>query len=72
MQAGVGVLWIEAEHVAVGDVVGDGGEVAFELFGFGEVEVFAAGHAGYCFGDVGFHAVDGGDGGHFCEGQGWG
>ncbi len=69
MQAGVGVLGVEAEHVAVGDVVGDGGEIAFELFGFGEVEVFAAGHAGYGFGNVGLHAVDGGDGGHLCEGQ---
>ena len=39
MQAGVGVLRIEAEDVAVGDVVGDGVEIFFEGLDVGELEV---------------------------------
>ncbi len=69
VQAGVGRLWLEAEDVAVGYVIGDGGQVAFETFGVGEFEVLAAGEVGDGLGDVAAQAVRGGDGGHFGERQ---
>ena len=69
MQAGVGRLRLEAEHVAVGDVVGDGVEVALEILLAAELEVLAAGETGNGLGDVFLQAIEGGDGGGFGEAQ---
>ena len=43
VQARVRRLWLEAQHVAVRDVVGDGGKVAFEALRIGELEILATG-----------------------------
>ncbi len=69
VQAGVGRLGMEAEHVAVGDVVGDGFEIALQGPGVFEVEVFAAGELGYGFRDVALEAAHAGDDRHFGESQ---
>ncbi len=71
MKAGVGGLRLEAQDVAVGNVVGDGGEVALEVLRVGEFEVLAAGEVGYGLGDIALEAVGGGDGGHLGEGERW-
>ena len=52
---------MEAEHVAIGDVVGDREEVAVEGFDVFELEVFAAGEMGDGLGDVAAEGVAGGD-----------
>ncbi len=49
VEAGVGVQGVEAEDIAVGDVVGDGEEIAVEGFDVLELEAFAAGEPGYGF-----------------------
>jgi len=67
VQAGVGGLGMEAEHVAVGDVVGDGLQIMLHGFGVFEVEVLSAGQFSYCFGDVVLQAIHAGENGYFGE-----
>jgi len=43
MKAGMRRLRLKAQHVAVRDVVGDGGKVAFEALRIGELEILATG-----------------------------
>src|SRR6266852_9048253 len=54
VEARVRRLRLEAEYVAVGYVVGDRGEAAFEGLCVGEFEVFAAGEMSYGLGNVAF------------------
>src|ERR1017187_5773990 len=60
---------LEAEDVAVGDVVGDGGKIAFEALGVAQLEVLAACEPRHGFGDVLLQAIEGGDGGRLGEAQ---
>ncbi len=69
VEARVWRLRLEAEYVAVGYVVGDGGEAAFEGLCVGEFEVFAAGETGHGLGNVAFETVGRGYRRHFGEGQ---
>ena len=55
---------MEAEYVAIGDVVGDGEEVVVERLHVFEFEVFAAGEVRDGLGDVVTEGVAGGDLGH--------
>jgi len=59
MESGSWGLRMEAEHVAVGDVVGDREEVPVEGFDVFEFEVFAAGEMGDGLGDVAAEGVAG-------------
>jgi len=52
---------MEAEHVAIGDVVGDREEVAVEGFDVFELEVFAAREMGHRLGDVAAESIAGSD-----------
>ena len=72
MEAWVRRLRLEAEDVAVGNVVGDGGEVALEGLFTAELVVLAAGEFGDGFGDVALDGVADGDEGHLGDAQGWG
>src|ERR1035437_1713625 len=64
VEARVGRLRLEAEHVTVRDVVGDRGETLLEALGVAKLEVFSAGKVGHGFRDIALEPLSGLDDGH--------
>src|SRR5580698_3545379 len=71
VEAGVRRLRLEAQHIAVGNVVGDRGQIAFETLRVAELEVFATCKPSSGLGDVLLEAVSRGDCGYLGEPKWW-
>src|ERR1019366_1146874 len=69
MEAGVRRLRLEAEYIAVGDVVGDGLQVTHQALSAGQLEVLTAGQARDRLRDVLLQAVARGHEGNGREAQ---
>src|ERR1700733_14880252 len=71
VETGVRRLRLEAQHVAVGNVVGDRGQIAFETLRIAELEVFATCKPSSGLRDVLLEAVSGSDCGYLGEPKWW-
>src|SRR5258708_15196062 len=69
MRARVGRLRMEAENVAVWQVVGNVGQIALKVLLISQLEMLAAREMGHGFGDVGLEPIHCSDCRHFGEGK---
>src|ERR1700722_19189805 len=71
MEPGMGRLGMEAEDIAIGEVIGDCLQTSFEALAVVEFEILAAREARDGLGNVAMQSISDDDGGHLAKSQRW-